>query len=289
MSKEPIITQTEAVRAILTQLENQSLPEEAHQRVLEAARLMNELERSVLTEGETLNRQVDEARSAKNKFVSVVTHELRLPLTSIKGYTDLMRGGMVGPVTDQQKNFLNVIRNNVERMTALISDLSDISHLETGRMKLADKPTAVRMAVDEALSPWQPKFDEKGITVVVDIPSELPVLQTDTGRLVQVLGYLLSNALKYTPSGGKVTLRGVQEGRMVRLEVVDTGIGISAEDQKKLFQPFFRSEDEAVREYPGWGLALHLSKSLIEALRGQMGFVSALKAGSTFWLALPLP
>ena len=289
MSKEPIITQTEAVRAILTQLENQSLPEEAHQRVLEAARLMNELERSVLTEGETLNRQVDEARSAKNKFVSVVTHELRLPLTSIKGYTDLMRGGMVGPVTDQQKNFLNVIRNNVERMTALISDLSDISHLETGRMKLADKPTAVRMAVDEALSPWQPKFDEKGITVVVDIPSDLPVLQTDTGRLVQVLGYLLSNALKYTPSGGKVTLRGVQEGRMVRLEVVDTGIGISAEDQKKLFQPFFRSEDEAVREYPGWGLALHLSKSLIEALRGQMGFVSALKAGSTFWLALPLP
>ncbi len=288
MTKETLQTQSNALRSILARLESLASTDEARAAVQEGLRQVDELEQGVNAEVVELNRQIEEAKGSKNKFVSVVTHELRLPLTSILGYTDLLRGGMIGPLTDQQKNFLNVIRSNVERMTALIADLSDISHLDTGRMKLSSKPTAIQASVDETLAPWMPRFAEKGVALEVELASDLPDIPTDSSRLRQVLGYLLSNALKYTPSGGKVTLRGLQEGQWLRMEVIDTGIGISPEDQAHLFQQFFRSEDEAVREYPGWGLALHLSRRLIEAMGGQMGFVSALKAGSTFWFTLPL-
>ncbi len=288
MSKESLTNQTSSLKDILAQLADLPLSNEAHLAVMEATHQARELEKALLQEVDGLNQQVEQAKNEKNKFVSIVTHELRLPLTSIKGYTDLLRGGMVGPVTDQQKNFLTVIRSNVERMTALIGDLSDISHLETGRMKFSVQPTVVHTAVEEAFTSWRPKFEEKGVSVEIDIPASLPAVQADNARLVQVLGYLLSNALKYTPAGGKVTLRSHLEGETVQVEVVDTGIGISVDDQARLFQQFFRSEDEAVREYPGWGLALHLSKKIIEALGGQMGAISALKQGSTFWFSLPV-
>ena len=288
MSKESLHNQTNSLKASLARLADLPLSEEAHAAVMEASEHANELEKVLHGEVEELYFQVEQTQTTKNKFVSVVTHELRLPLTSIRGYTDLLRGGMIGPLNEQQINFLNVIHTNVERMTTLIADLSDISHLETGRLKFAYQPTLFRVAVDEALTHWQAKMEEKGLTVEIDIPANLPAVQTDNIRLVQVLGYLLSNAYKYTPTGGKISIRCLLEDQVVRVEVVDTGIGISAADQARLFQQFFRSEDEAVREFPGWGLALHLGKRLIEAMGGHMGVTSALKQGSTFWFTLPV-
>jgi len=172
-------------------------------------------------------------------------------------------------------------------MSALISDLSDISHLETGRIKFAIQTIPVRQAIEGALNQYLTRIAEKGQVLEVNLPNEIPNLQADPNRLLQVLSSLISNAWKYTPSGGKITLRAIPEQDNVRLEISDNGIGISPQEQVKVFTQFFRSENEAVREYPGWGLALNLSKRLVEAMGGSMGFESKLGEGSTFWFTLP--
>ena len=288
MNEQNSSTAISKVNAILKQLQTLVLPDQASALLDQAVEAVAELTHVLSKEQEAFKQDSQNAHQAKNKFVSVVTHELRVPMTSIKGYTDLMRQGAIGSVNEQQLNFLNVIRNNVERMSALIADLADMSHIETGRLKLSPTPFPVKDQIEETLLPWEPKIQEKGLTLEMDIPGSLGMVNSDPGRFKQILGNLVSNALRYTASGGKITIRARQENRFLHLEVMDTGIGIGTEDQSKLFTPFFRSDHEAVREHPGWGLALQVSKLLVEAMGGQIGVTSELGQGSTFWFSLPL-
>ena len=238
-------------------------------------------------ENARLYQAVQEANQAKSKFVSVVTHELRIPMTSIKGYTDLLRQGAVGPVNEMQQNFLGVIRNNVERMSALVSDLSDISHMETGRLKLNSTFLNINDYIQEIATSLTPRFQDKQQSLELEVPGELPRVFADSNRLAQVLTNLVSNANKYTPNGGKINVLAKAEDDFVRVEVKDSGIGISEEDQASLFSQFFRSESPEVREQQGWGLGLSVAKRLVEAMGGEIGAVSALGQGSTFWFTLP--
>jgi signal transduction histidine kinase len=234
-----------------------------------------------------LYQAVQDANSAKTKFVSVVTHELRIPMTSIKGYTDLLRQGAVGPINEMQTNFLMVIKNNVDRMSTLVSDLSDISHIETGRIKLNSSMISAGDAVHDTVTNLEPRIKEKGQELTVSVESDLPQVYADPTRLVQVLTNLLNNAHKYTPENGKLSLRALPWGEFVRIEVQDNGIGISPEDQKSLFSQFFRSESPQVREQQGWGLGLNLANRLVYLMGGEMGMHSTLGEGSTFWFTLP--
>lgn len=287
MSKDSMLSQFESLQTALQRLEAAGIAEEARQSVREALQQAESLRQACETELGWLAEQIQEAQQTKNKFVSHVTHELRLPLTSIRGYTDLMRQGIIGPVNEQQLNFLNVIKNNVERMSALISDLSDINYIETGRMKLNQKLIFLDEHVEEALVNFKARLAEKEQTLEVIIPELTRPVYADPARLVQIVSTLASNAWKYTPKGGKISIRALESGGWIKVEVTDTGVGISPADQEKIFTQFFRSEDEAVREHPGWGLALHLARRLVEAMGGEMGFESTLNQGSTFWFTLP--
>lgn len=284
----PLQNSLEHLQSYLQTQEQRAAVQEIQQQVDRLKEYLEASQAAIASENVRLYQAVQDANQAKTKFVSVVTHELRIPMTSIKGYTDLLRAGAVGPVNEQQASFLNVIRNNVERMSVLVSDLSDISHIETGRMRLDIKKISLPDYIDETLRNLAQKFQEKNQAVQVDIAQDLPQIQADPIRVVQVLANLVNNACKYTPDGGRISLRALAEGEMVKVEVSDTGIGISPGDQEKLFTQFFRSEDTAVREQQGWGLGLNITKRLVEAMGGEIGVQSVIDEGSTFWFTLPI-
>lgn len=261
-----------------------------------------------------LYQEVKRANDAKSEFVSIVSHELKTPMTSMKGYTDLLVKGMAGPISDMQAQFLNVVRANVDRMSTLVNDLLEVSRIETGRLKLDIKPMEMEIAIDETLRTTRAQIDERQQTLEVRVAEGLPLVLADKARVIQVLTNLISNAYKYTPNGGRVTIdvsrqNDVQPPQAKKGEIpasrldatfapcprgyvwcaiTDTGVGIAPDDQAKLFTKFFRSGDPAVREQPGTGLGLSITKSLIELQGGAIWVISEVGAGSTFAFSVPI-
>jgi signal transduction histidine kinase len=258
---------------------------------------------AIAIENARLYAAVKHANDAKSKFVSIVSHELKLPMTSIKGYADLLRQGVVGSVNDQQAQFLNVIRTNVERMAVLVSDLSDISRIETGRLKIEIGSVEVAPFIEEALVGLRGQMEVKGQMLTVRVSPNLPKVRSDKSRLIQILANLVSNAHKYSPSGSTITVAaermmalppsalsktGLLPLPHVRIGVTDQGYGISPEDRARLFSQFFRSDDPLVREQAGWGLGLHITRRLVELLGGEISLQSELGKGSTFAFIVPV-
>jgi signal transduction histidine kinase len=239
-----------------------------------------------------LYEEVKRANEAKSEFVSIVSHELKTPMTSMKGYTDLLVKGAAGPLTDLQTQFLNTVRSNVERMSTLVGDLLEISRIETGRLKLDIKPVSMVDVIEETLRTTQRQIEEKEQALDVTVPDDLPAVMGDRARLVQVMTNLISNAYKYTPNGGHIFVSAQPKANgspgFVMCAVKDSGIGISDEDKSKLFTKFFRSGDPAVREVPGTGLGLSITKSLIEMHGGQIWVESQVGHGATFAFTVPV-
>jgi signal transduction histidine kinase len=244
-----------------------------------------------------LYSEVRNADQAKSEFISFVAHELKTPMTSIRGYTDLLAQGAVGPVTQPQANFLSTIRLNADRMAALVSDLNDISRIETGRLKLEFAAVALAPALDEVIDSLRSQIESKEQKLTLEIPSDLPPVWVDRGRLIQILTNLVSNAQKYTLSGGGFRIAAERSPNqwdpsgppeVVHILVQDTGLGISPQEQKSIFQKFFRSEDRMVRDLPGTGLGLNITRNLVEMHGGKIWFESELHKGSTFHFTIPV-
>ena len=244
-----------------------------------------------------LYSEVQAANEAKSEFVSFVAHELKNPMTSIKGYTELLAKGAVGSITDMQANFLDTIHSNVERMSTLVSDLNDNSKIEAGRLRMDFKALDIADVLDEVMRSTTRQMEDKKQTASMKIPEKLPKIWADPTRLAQIITNLVSNANKYTPEGGVITVGAENcsnqwdpEGatEVVHLWVKDNGIGISLDDQKKIFQKFFRSEDSKAREAPGTGLGLNITKSLIEMMGGRISFEVEFRQGTTFHFTIPV-
>lgn len=241
--------------------------------------------------------EVQRATIAKSDFVSFVAHELKNPMTSIKGYTELLAAGSVGQINEMQTNFLHTIKSNVERMSVLVSDLNDNAKIEAGRLRLEYKAVQVTDIVDDVLRSTKRQIEDKKQTVQLHIAENMPSVWADPVRVGQVLTNLVSNAHKYTPESGAIIIGAEPtanqwdpEGakQVVHLWVKDNGIGISVEDQAKIFQRFFRSEDSKAREAPGTGLGLNITKSLVEMQGGRIWFESEYRQGTTFHFTVPV-
>jgi signal transduction histidine kinase len=200
----------------------------------------------------------------KTEFVSTVSHELRTPLTAIKGYVDLIVSGQTGPVSELQQEFLALVQVSTRRLSALINDMLDVSRIESGRIALRQESVDYVPLIHQTARMMQNEAEQKQITLSVDIAiadpiasdgeAVLPPVIGDSDRITQVLVNLISNGIKYTPAGGIVTLTVQYENDFVTTCVADTGIGISREDQSKLFQKFFRADNSTTREVGGTGL-----------------------------------
>ncbi len=224
----------------------------------------------------------------KSDFVSIVSHELRTPLTSIKGYLDLLLIGASGAINKHQESFLRIIKDNAERLHDLVNDLLDISRIESGKVDLDVQVVSMPLLIQHVADSLRMEFDDRNLTLTLDVPSNLPEIFGDPNRIEQILTNLLSNAYKYTRQGG-ATVRARVVDSVLQVDVIDTGIGISKQDQERLFTRFFRAEDRAVRQQAGTGLGLHITKLLVEMHGGLIWVKSEPGVGSTFSFTLPLP
>ena len=221
-----------------------------------------------------------------------VAHELKQPMTSMKGYAKMLMLGIGGELTAAQSQFAQVITANVDRMGMMVNDLLEISRLEAGRIKLTVEPLQPREILDEALAAIKPDAEERGHTLVADVPGELPLVDGDRNRLLQILAYLLSNACRYTPDGGTIRASisepdpAAAPGYLL-FSIRDTGIGISAEELVRL-DKFFRADHDLVISQPGLGLGISIARGLIALHGGQLMIESEANQGSTFSFTVPV-
>ncbi|MBM3266699.1 MAG: sensor histidine kinase [Candidatus Sericytochromatia bacterium] len=252
---------------------------------LESLRMQREQavreEREAQAEAAAL-KEVDHLR---RQFVNAVSHELRIPLTSIVGFAEFLEDEIGGPLTEKQSEFVGQIRRSALRLAGIVDDLLDYARIEAGTFALRREAADLRAKVGEIVESMRPQAQEARLALDADLPAEAMVLDMDPHRIGQVLTNLIGNAIKFTPAGGvvKVALRPA-DGR-ARVEVADTGPGIAPEDLAKLFKPF--SQLEAGRKAGGTGLGLSIAKAFVEGHGGQIGVDSRPGAGSVFWFTLP--
>lgn len=240
-------------------------------------------------------RQKDVERS---EFVKFVYHELGNPVTSIRGYTDLLMRGVVGPLNEQQSRFLETVFGNINRVNTLINDLRDLEQMDDPRFKMEMEQVSIVHIIRETHRTLEAAFERKKQTVVIDVPENLPEVWGDRTRLGQVMTNFMTNGNKYTPDEGTITVKAEEatnvwdkDGarRVVHIQIKDTGIGISEEDVKKLFNVrYFRTDEARATDEPGTGLGMVLTKGLIEQHGGKVWLESVLGEGSTFHFTIPL-
>lgn len=228
-----------------------------------------------------------ELTQLKSEFVTLVAHELRSPLTTITGYVELLLEEHGGTATEVQRESLQIVQRNGEQLLALIEDLLDISRMEASRLELKHTTLDLARLVREVASSLRPQIEAKGQGLTLELAEALPAVSGDADRVTQILTNLLSNAHKYTASGGSVTITARGEGGRVRVSIRDTGIGLSPDDQARLFTKFFRAQNSMTQGVRGTGLGLMITRALVELHGGEITVTSALGQGSTFSFTLP--
>lgn len=228
----------------------------------------------------------------KTDFVASINHELRTPITSIIGYVDMLNDGMGGDLAPAQADLLKVVERNSVRLMTLIEDLLTLSHIESDAFRLTLRPLDLRETIAQATEALRPSVAARALDLVLDLPDHPVVVQGDAGQLERAVMNLMTNAQKFTREGGRVTVRLCDsEARgdgQALVEVIDTGIGIAPEDQARLFTRFFRSREATARAIQGTGLGLSIVRAIVEEHGGSVDVESALGAGTTFTLRIPL-
>ena len=241
----------------------------------------------LLEREQEMRERLEEVDTIKSEFVSSVSHELRTPLTSILGYLEMLADGFGGTLSAEQERILQVVDRNAHRLLILIEELLIMSRLESGSFRLALGPVSVGALVHGAYQAVLPDLMVRSLDVEIDVASDVGIVQGDSAQLDRVMINLLTNAIKFTPDGGRVAVTARRTGDAVHVDVVDTGIGIPAEDQAKIFDRFFRSSSIAELAVPGTGLGLWITRTIIEEHGGHIGVSSEPGGGTRFSVSLP--
>src|SRR5688500_5316697 len=230
----------------------------------------------------------------KSEFVATVSHELRTPMTSIRGYVDVLLMGAAGALNENQAHFLNIVKNNTERLNILVNDLLDISRIESGRVTLSPQALDLREVAEDVIEDVLRRSQEenKPMALSLDAPKKLPPVYGDVERVRQIMGNLVDNAYHYTPENGTITVQIHPQngGNQIQVDVKDNGVGISLEDQSRVFERFYRGEHPMVLASTGTGLGLSIVKRVVALHQGRIWMESSGVPGngSTFSFTLPV-
>ena len=232
--------------------------------------------------------QQKEISKMKSEVVSLTSHQLRTPLTSVKWYSKMLLKGEAGELTTKQKRYIGEVYQGNERMIDLVRNLLNVSRIEMGILAVNPKPTDIGELLEKVIKEQAPFVQEKKHEVVVEIPEGLPKISTDPELIRMVFQNIFGNAIEYTLAGGKITCTAEKKDKEIIIGIKDTDIGIPGKQQNQIFQKLFRG-DNAVREYSeGTGLELYITKAMVDALSGKIWFKSKEGEGTTFWVGLPL-
>lgn len=227
---------------------------------------------------------------AKSEFVSLASHQLRTPLSTVSWYAEMLLSGDVGDIQGSQREYLEEIYKGNRRMVELVNALLNVSRLEVGSFSVDPEPTHIIPIAESVLAEIKPIVDKKALVVLTEFGKDLPVLNADPKLLRIVFQNLLSNAAKYTPEGGRIGLHVLldDEKQHILLKVSDTGWGIPKEQREKIFSKLFRADNVKSMDTEGTGLGLYIVKSIVEQAGGTIWFESEMNKGTTFTVTLPL-
>ena len=232
--------------------------------------------------------QVQNISKTKSEFISAVSHELRTPLTSIKGYASILMAGKLGDIPDQVRERLGKINTHSDNLVKLINDLLDISRIESGRVEMKMSKCSLTAMIENIHDLLTPQMKDKGIRWTTDIAGDIPEMMLDSSQAERIFINLIGNAIKFTPKDGTISVHARLDDGMVTVEISDTGIGISEDDMMRLFQEFYRVDNQINQNVKGTGLGLSLAKKIVEAHKGKMWVTSRLNEGTTFHFTLPV-
>lgn len=222
---------------------------------------------------------------AKDEFLSVISHELKTPLNFIMGFGSLLADEVPGPLNSEQQRYLCRMLQGSDRMLVLVNNLLDFSQMVAGKFQVFQVPAPIVPMVKDVVDKYRTSASDKGIQLETDVEELMACI--DISHIAQVLGNLIDNAIKFTPQGGRILVKGYAQQEMIRIEVTDTGVGISPQDLSRLFKRFSQLDMSTTRKVGGVGLGLSISKEIVEAHGGQIGVESEQGKGSTFWFLIP--
>jgi PAS domain S-box-containing protein len=279
-----VITGAAVIARDITHVKRQQAQLEALLAKERVARAESEVAQKALAEQNERLRELDRL---KDEFIALVSHELRTPLTSIHGYLELLLDGGAGKLSSEQERFLSVVERNSKRLMQLVGDLLFMAQVEAGKLALDLEAVDLNEMVTECLEAAKPIADEREIELVAEV-EKTPMMVGDRSRLSQVLDNLISNALKFTGRAGRVSIRVTMVGDDAVVEISDTGVGIPAGEQDRLFERFFRSSNATEQAIPGTGLGLTIAKAIVERHGGSIAIESEEGAGTTVRVGLPV-
>lgn len=237
---------------------------------------------------ELQNIKLKKLDELKSSFLNVTSHELRTPITPIKGYLQMLLNQKIGSITEEQKKILKIIQRNTNRLDHLIQDILDISRLESDTMRFIPEKTDVKTMVEETVETMQSSADVKNIKINLELKDDIPELTIDKERIKQVIINLLNNAIKFSPDNSSINVKARREKDDILFEIQDFGRGVPEDKQIKIFETFYQVDSKGDRKFGGVGLGLSISKGIIQAHSGDIWVESTLDTGSTFRFTLPL-
>jgi len=229
-----------------------------------------------------------EANRMKSEFISIVSHQLRSPLSNLAWAIELLMSGRLGKIEEQQVEYFKILKENSDRMKDLVKDLLIVSRIESARLFLKREEFSLEELTKEIIKEFEPFAKASNCQIEFSFEENLPKIYADRYQIKQVIENLLDNAIRYIKGKGMIKIRIKGEKKFVHFEIEDNGVGIPKEDQKFIFQKFFRASNVLKYKTQGTGLGLYISKAIIERSGGKIGFKSQEGVGTTFWFRLPI-